>query len=301
MTRTAPEPADPPLGASWDGSATTFRIFSDNATSIELVLEDAGTPRLPMARDGGGTWQLRTALARPGTRYGFRACGPGTRMRVTCSIPPSSSSIRTRAPSTARCGGTRALRIAPARIRAQSAACPIGRIRRAHLPRSVVVADDFDWQGDRRPEVPWSRQRDLRVPREGHDGAASGRSGVSCAAPGSALPPTDHRAPQRRLGVTAVELLPVQPAADSALAGAQRPHQLLGLRHDRLLRARSSLRERRRARASHEFREMVRRLHAAGIEVLLDVVYNHTGEGGLRRTDGVVPRTRQRQLLPPAA
>ena len=149
----------------------------------------------------------------------------------------------------------------------------------AHLPRSVVVADDFDWRGDRPPGVPWSES----VIYECHV------KGMTALHPGVPAPTAWYLArPRRRTGHRA----PQEPgrhgggAAASAARGrqraarAQRPHELLGyatigfFAPDRRFASVAG-------RERHEFREMVRLLHAAGIEVLLDVVYNHTGEGGV--------------------
>ena len=278
MKRTAPEPVDPPLGASWDGSATTFRIFSDNATSVDLVLEDAGAPRLPMERDGGGTWQLRTVLARPGTRYGFRASGPWNPEAGHLFNP---AKLLLDPYARALDGAVRwheSLRIARHET-AHSPLHPDPADSAAHLPRSVVVADDFDWRGDRPPEVPWSES----VIYECHvRGMTALHPGVPAPLRGTWLglasaPVIEHL---RSLGVTAVELLPVQPAADSALLVRNGLTNYWGyatigfFAPDRRFASVAG-------RERHEFREMVRLLHAAGMEVLLDVVYNHTGEGGV--------------------
>ena len=103
----------------------------------------------------------------------------------------------------------------------------------------------------------------------------------------------------RSLGVTSRRA-----AADPQLhqrqpAAREGAYQLLGLQHDRLLRARRALSHARNG--VNEFKEMVAHLHDAGLEVILDVVYNHTAEGNERGADAVVPRHRQRQLLPAAA
>ena len=102
----------------------------------------------------------------------------------------------------------------------------------------------------------------------------------SCAAPTPAWrtpPAIDYL---KELGVTAVELLPVHAFLDDSHLLERGPAQLLGLQHHRLLRARRALlQQRRRGEQVAEFKAMVKALHAAGIEVILDVVYNHTAEG----------------------
>jgi len=270
--------AELPLGASWDGSATTFRIFSDHATSVEVVLEDAKSHRLPMERAGDGVWQLRSALARPGTRYGYRAWGPWNPEAghlfnpAKLLLDPYARAID---------GPVRwheSLRIAR-HTGVQGMLHPDALDSAAHLPRCVVVSDTFDWQGDRHPDVPWRES----VIYECH---VKGMTALHHRVPaplrgtwlGLCAPPViDHL---KSLGVTAVELLPVQPAVDSALlvhGGLTNywGYATIGFFTPDRRFASVAGRER------HEFREMVRQLHAAGIEVLLDVVYNHTGEGGV--------------------
>ena len=270
--------AELPLGASWDGSATTFRIFSDHATSVEVVLEDAKSHRLPMERAGDGVWQLRSALARPGTRYGYRAWGPWNPEAghlfnpAKLLLDPYARAID---------GPVRwheSLRIAR-HTGVQGTLHPDALDSAAHLPRCVVVSDTFDWQGDRHPDVPWRES----VIYECH---VKGMTALHHRVPaplrgtwlGLCAPPViDHL---KSLGVTAVELLPVQPAVDSALlvhGGLTNywGYATIGFFTPDRRFASVAGRER------HEFREMVRQLHAAGIEVLLDVVYNHTGEGSV--------------------
>ena len=136
---------------------------------------------------------------------------------------------------------------------------------------------------DPRPDVPWSetviqelhvRGYTLRhpdVPPE-HRGTYLGLAHPAV---------VEHL---RRIGVTAVELLPVTSIADEPPLLRARRRELLGLRDAGLPRPARRLRERRRARSASEFRAMVAALHAAGIEVILDVVPNHTAEGGVGGT-----------------
>ena len=107
------------------------------------------------------------------------------------------------------------------------------------------------------------------------------------------------------LGVTAVELLPIHEfdECDCPFVNpetGEKLTELLGLQHDRLRRAEGGLRRQRRASTArlHEFRDMVKAFHAAGIEVILDVVFNHTGEGDDRGRTYSLPRAGQRALLP---
>ncbi len=223
-------------------------------------------------------WHLRSAVARPGSRYGFRAYGPWNPGAghlfnpAKLLLDPYARVID---------GAIRwheSLRVAH-RAGTSGPLHPDTTDSSAHLPRSVVVADDFDWQGDRPPAVSWSES----VIYECHvKGMTALHPAVPPALRGtwlglSAEPVVEHL---KGLGVTAVELLPVQPAADSALLARNGLTNYWGyatvgfFAPDRRFASVAG-------RERHEFREMVRRLHAAGIEVLLDVVYNHTGEGAV--------------------
>ena len=278
MTLTGHEAAEPALGASWDGSATTFRVFSHHATSIELVLEDAEVHRLPMERSADGTWQVRSAVARPGSRYGFRAWGPWN-PEAGHLFNPAKLLLDPYA------------RVIDGPVRWHESLLvahhagehgplhPNPADSGAHLPRSVVMADEFDWQDDRHPQVPWSESLIYECHVKGmtalHPGVPAQLRGTWLGL--ASAPIIEHF---KSLGVTAVELLPVQPAADSALLVRSGLTNYWGYATIGFFAP-----DRRFAsvpgRERHEFREMVRQLHAAGIEVLLDVVYNHTGEGGV--------------------
>ena len=147
------------------------------------------------------------------------------------------------------------------------------------------------------PRTPWRRHGDLRAARQGLHGAES-----------EAIPPElrgtylglASRAGRsitcRRLGVTAVELLPVHQHADEPALVARGLTNYWG--YNTLSFFAPDVASRRRDRRStppREFKTMVRALHAAGLEVILDVVYNHTAEGDHRGPDAVVPRHRQRE------
>ena len=118
------------------------------------------------------------------------------------------------------------------------------------------------------------------MPREGHDSAASRCTAGAPRNMARACLRSDHFPPES-LGVTAIELMPVHPATDSALVARNGLTNYWGYASINFFAP-----DRRFAsvpgRETHEFREMVRRFHSAGIEVLLDVVYNHSGEGDRR-------------------
>ena len=179
----------------------------------------------------------------------------------------------------------RDLSLRPARQRAGDAE---SRRRRRHLSlgRRPAARHALGRHGHLRSAYPWPDQAasDGPEPHERGTFAAPRRPRV-----------IEHL---RRLGVTAIELLPIHAFLQDRVSARAAPAQLLGLQHAGLLRAGAALsvRTARRTRCA----TAVRRLHAAGIEVILDVVYNHTCEGSELRTDLVLARPRQCQLLPAA-
>ena len=252
------------------------------------------SPRSPSGRSacstttgpsrGGADRGRRLRLARlpagvgPGQRYGYRVHGPYDPARGHRCNPPSCCSTRTPRPIEGQVDGDESLfgyQFGDAG-RAQHRSTPA-----RHTMPSVVINPFFDWGNDRPPRHAVPRDGDLRGARQGPDDDPPGdaRGASAAPTPGSAHPAIiEHLT---ALGVTAVELMPVhQFVQDDHLLRA-RPAQLLGLQHDRLLRPAQRLR-RAAARAASRCRSSRRwckALHAAGIEVILDVVYNHTAEG----------------------
>ena len=239
-----------------------FSAFSRHATAVTLLLFDGAgderpaveIPLDPRLNRTGDAWHVEVDGIGPGALYLFRVDGPhdparGHRFDPTAMLlDPYAKAVT-----------------GPAERR-----------------KGVVVSDAFDWQGDRPLGRPLQRTviyethvRGLtRHPSSGVDHPATFR-GVAEKIPYL----TD-------LGVTAVELMPVMEFDDRANHRDQpahrgAPRQLLGLQHHRVLRAEGGVRRRRRRPGPPvaEFKEMVRSLHRAGIEVILDIVFNHTAEG----------------------
>jgi len=272
-------PGEPfPLGATWDGSRTNFSLFSEVATRVELCLFDAAgvETRIDLPDRTAFCWHGSVPGVRPGQRYGFRVHGPwapneGHRCNPSkLLMDPYAHAISGAIDWNATIfpyplGGDDL-------VRDESDSGP-------HMPRSVVVDPAFDWDGDRRPghglqdtliyemHVKGFTMKHPDVPPELR-GTYAGLAHPAAIAHLTAL------------GVTAVELLPV--------------HQFVHEKHllDRGLRnywgyhSYGYLAPHGEYSASGdggqqvvEFKRMVKALHAAGLEVILDVVYNHTGEG----------------------
>jgi glycogen operon protein len=268
-----------PFGATWDGVGTGFRIWSANATAIALELRtpDGGSARIPMAQEGAGIWHAYVPGVGPGTRYGLRVDGP--------FLPAAGHLFN---PAKLLLDPYARLIDGPLRWhdslrgyhRTATGDLHLDtRDSAADLPWAVVTDTAFDWQGDAAPRVPWRET----VIYEAHlKGLTELHPEVPRALRGTYLglasePVVAHL---KSLGVTAVELLPIHQAADN---DQQARHGLTNYwGYATIGFFAPEARYARRAGAQvDEFREMVRRLHAAGIEVILDVVYNHTGEGGL--------------------
>jgi isoamylase len=272
-----------PLGATWDGSGTNFALFSEVATAVELCLFGAtdGQPgnaapetRVALTEVDGFVWHCYLPEVGPGQRYGYRVHGPyrperGQRCNpAKLLLDPYGKAVD---------GDVRWHEsLFSYRMRDHSALNTADSA--AYMPRNVVIDPDFDWGGDRAPRTPYHetliyeahvRGLTLRHPR-----VPPGLRGTYA---GLAHPAViEHLT---RLGVTAVELMPVhqfvseRALADRGLTNYWGYNTIAFLApHNRYSSATGP------AAQVTEFKEMVKALHAAGIEVILDVVYNHTAE-----------------------
>ncbi len=269
-----------PLGARWDGRGTNFAVWSEHATSVELCLFEAGagaeSARLALPCCTGGVWHGYLPRAGPGQRYGYRAHGPyapaeGHRFN------PSKLLLDPYATALDR----------PARWHPlldgydpndPDGPRPDARDSAQVAPRSVVVDPRFDWGGDRPPRTPWAESliyechvKSLTAAHPQLAPELRGRFLGLCSEP--------VLAHLHALGVTAVELLPVQHAFSERFLVERGLSNYWG--YDTVgffapdARFASGPGP---ADQVSEFKTMVRTLHAAGIEVILDVVYNHSGE-----------------------
>ncbi len=260
-----------PLGATITPEGTNFSVFSANATGMEIVLFDHADdphpdrviPFDPTLQHTSHYWHIFVPGLKPGQLYGYRADGPddppsGHRFdRHKILLDPYGKSV---------CIGQNYDRAAASRPGDNAAAS-----------MKSVVADlsAFDWEGDR----PLNRQFRRTVIYEMHVAGFTRHpdSGVAAAKRGTYLGVVEKIPYLQELGITAVELMPVfQFDAQDALPGLSNywgyspvsffaPHLSYSASKDPL-------------GCLDEFRTMVKELHRAGIEVILDVVYNHTAE-----------------------
>jgi glycogen operon protein len=272
-----------PLGATWDGAGVNFALFSEHATGVELCLFDAADPsaeihRIPVSERTDQVWHVYLPEGRPGLRYGYRVDGPyepaaGHRFNARkLLLDPYAKAI----------AGSIEWSDAIFGYRVGDAAADLSKDDRdsaPFVPKSVVVDDAFTWGDDRPLRTPWH----LTVIYEAHVKGFTVRNPVVSKSlrgtyAGLASPTAIEYL--RRLGVTAIELMPVhhfvrdRPLADRGLTNYW-GYNTIGFFAPDSRYASSGV----GGEQVREFKQMVKALHQAGIEVILDVVYNHTAEG----------------------
>lgn len=267
-----------PLGATWDGEGTNFSLYSAIAERVELCLFDETghqqTAAIELHHRDEHVWHVYLPGCLPGTRYGYRVHGP---------YRPAEG---------LRCNPAKLLldphaRKVVGKVEWSQAlyAYPLGGEAEDHemdthdsalfVPKAVVVDDQFDWGDDRPPRVPWKDTVFYELHVKGftqrHPDIPQALRGTY-----AGLASAEAIAHIKSLGVTSVELLPVHAFVDD--------HRLvdMGLRNYWGYNTLAFFAPEMRYNASGtlaEFKGMVKLLHAAGVEVILDVVYNHTAEG----------------------
>jgi glycogen operon protein len=280
---TAPWPGHPyPFGATWDGDGVNFALFAEHADAVELCLYDrpdaaaATNMRLPELTDG--VWHGYVPDLHPGQLYGYRVHGPydpgaGRRFNpAKLLLDPYA-----RAVSGPVCWNELLLAF---RRGATDDHTPDARDSGGIMPKAVVIDPAFDWQGDRPPRTPWNRT----IIYECHvKGMTASHPRIPAPLRGTFLglgsdPVIEHL---RSLHVTAVELMPIHFHADEPAVAERGLVNYWGYNSIAFLApdVRFATPGAPPGEVVREFKEMVRRLHRAGIEVILDVVYNHTAEG----------------------
>ncbi len=265
-----------PLGANWDGSGTNFSIFSEAAQSVELCLFDGDTEtRIPIEESDAYCWHVYLPNVGAGQRYGYRVHGPwapeeGQRCNpAKLLIDPYARAIE---------GG----------IDWDQSCFPYveGNPDVAddtdsgpHMPKSVVANPFFDWEGDRRPDTAMDDTVIYEVHVKGftvqHPEVPPNQRGTYS---GLAHPAAIEHL--QRLGITAVELLPVHHFVHDHHLVQRGLVNYWGYNSIGYFAPHSEYSSSgARGEQVSEFKGMVKALHAAGIEVILDVVYNHTAEG----------------------
>jgi glycogen operon protein len=266
-----------PLGAHFDGYGTNFAVYSGVAERVDLCLFDVegamSETRVELGRGIGQIWHAYLPLIGPGTRYGFRVHGPWDPARgLRCNpnkllVDPYARAI------------SHGLDWGPALRGDDGNGGPSTEDSAPHTFRSVVVQPYFDWGNDRRLEIPWSET----VIYEGHvKGLTMQHPDVPESLRGT-YAGLAHPAILRHLkslGVTAIELLPIHAFIHDGFLLERGLRNYWGYHsigyfapHPEYASVRSA------NGAVAEVKHMIRTLHQHGIEVILDVVYNHTAEG----------------------
>ncbi len=274
--------APAPLGATWDGEGVNFAIFSANATAIELCLFDAAgareSARVALVERDQGVWHAYLPDARPGQHYGYRVHGPydparGHRFNpAKLLVDPYA-----RALGDARFGPALFGYVADD---PRGDLAPSDEDSAGAAPKSIVVESAFTWGDDRPPRTPWSRT----VIYECHvKGLTARHPEVPARLRGTYLglatdPIIQHL---QGLGVTAVELLPIQQTMTDRHLAARGLTNYWGYNTLAFFAPDGRFATSVNGAQVTEFKSMVKRLHRSGIEVILDVVYNHTAEGDL--------------------
>jgi glycogen operon protein len=270
-----------PLGACWDGKGTNFALFSEHATGVELCLfdRDDQETRIQLSEVSNFVWHGYLPGIGPGQRYGFRVHGPyeperGHRFNPNkLLIDPYTKAIDGDVVNGPELFGYD--------WNSPDEDLSFSELDSAHLmPKSVVVDQTFDWEGDSLLRTRWHETIIYEVHIKGftklHPDIPEELQGTYA---GMAHPAAIEHL--QRLGITAIELMPIHHFLANPGHLADR-----GLRnywgYDSInyfapyagYSSSGTL-----GQQVTEFKEMVKALHRAGIEVILDVVYNHTGEG----------------------
>jgi len=271
-----------PLGANWDGKGVNFAIFSETATKAELCLFDAPASksereRISFREVTGHVWHAYIPDLHPGQIYGYRIHGP---------YEPEAG-----------------LRFNPAKLVADPYAkaisgrvnweAPVFGYQSGHqdadlsrddqddawgMPKCVVIDPSFDWEDDSTPRTPWNRTVIYEVHVKGvtarHTEVAPEQRGTYA---GLVSPPMLEYL--QSLGITAVELMPVHDFLDDKRLVERGLRNYWGYNTTNYFSPTALYSSSGDTGGQvKEFKTMVKELHRAGIEVILDVVYNHTSE-----------------------
>jgi isoamylase len=272
-----------PLGATWMGNGVNFALFSEGATGVDLCLFDnLDAPkenfRIPMTEQTDQVWHVFLPEARPGQLYGFRVAGPYDPPR---GLRFNSSKLLLDPYAKAVAGDVN--------WSDEMFGYVVGdenedlaqdfRDDAWGMPKAVVVDDAFNWRQDKAPRIPLAESVIYEVHVKGFtkllDAVPENLRGTYAGLGSPAA--IDYL---RKLGVTAVELLPVHAHVEDKILVDRGLTNYWGYNTIGFFAPQGNYSSSgQMGQQVAEFKSMVRDIHAAGIEVILDVVYNHTGEG----------------------
>jgi isoamylase len=271
-------PGNPyPLGSTYDGAGVTFSVFSEIAERVEICFfeENGEETRVALPEVTSFCWHGYFPGMQPGQRYGFRIHGPwapGEGLRCNPDkllLDPYAKAIDGRVDWDEAVFG-------------HYFSDPFGKRNThdsaPHMPKSVVINPFFDWADDRQPKTPWHRTviyethvkgmsvRHPKVPEEIRGTYAGLGHPVM-------VEYLSH------LGITAVELMPIHQFVHDSHLLERGLRNYWGYNSIAFFAPHNEYAAGQGGQQVQEFKQMVKALHAAGIEVILDVVYNHTAEG----------------------
>ncbi len=266
-----------PLGASFDGTGTNFALFTEVAEAVELCLfDDAGEERrVPLEEVDAFSWHGYLPNVGPGQRYGYRVSGPYAPDRgVRCNsskllLDPYARAVEGQIQWNPACYS----------YDAGDESSMNNTDSAPYVFRSVVHNPYFDWSNDRHPDTPLHETVIYEAHVKGmtrcHPDVPESLRGTYA---GFAHPAViDHL---QALGVTAVELMPIHQFVQDQLLLERSLRNYWGYNTIGFFAPHNEYASSgQRGQQVNEFKAMVRTLHEAGIEVILDVVYNHTAEG----------------------
>ncbi|MGZ3600355.1 MAG: glycogen debranching protein GlgX [Ktedonobacterales bacterium] len=272
-----------PLGAIWDGHGVNFALYSEHGTKVDLCLFESTAPDSPcetlrLREVTGHVWHVYIPGIQPGQLYGYRVHGPY-------------------APETGDRFNSAKLLIDPYALALAGTVnwdAPVFGYPLGHkdndlaiddrddawgMPKGVVIDPSFDWEGDCHPLTPWHKSIIYEAHVKGltvhHPDVPEELRGTYA---GLASPPIIEHLHQ--LGVTAIELMPVHAFLDDKMLLDRGLRNYWGYNTINFFAPEGRYASQSNPCAQvREFKEMVKTLHRAGIEVILDVVYNHTAEG----------------------
>ncbi|MGW4422806.1 glycogen debranching protein GlgX [Streptosporangium sp. NPDC004631] len=266
-----------PLGGTWDGAGTGFSLFSEVAERVELCLfgDDGREERVDLPEVDGFVWHGYLPGITPGQRYGYRVHGPHDPSRghrcnpAKLLLDPYAKAVE---------GGLTwdeslfSYSFTDPATRNDDDSAPF-------MPKNVVVNPFFDWGNDRLPRTPYHQtviyEAHVRGLTMRHPAVPKEQRGTYAGLSHPAV--IDHLL---SLGVTAVELMPVHQFVPEHAMAARGLTNYWGYNTVAYLAPHAAYSASgQRGEQVLEFKAMVRALHDAGIEVILDVVYNHTAEG----------------------
>ncbi|CCH89069.1 glycosyl hydrolase (glycogen debranching enzyme) [Modestobacter italicus] len=264
-----------PLGATYDGTGTNFAIFSEVAEKVELCLfDEAGNEtRIRLPEMDAYVWHAFLPGIQPGQRYGFRVHGPHDPAQgLRCNpakllLDPYAKAIDGQIDWDESVFG---YRFENGEKNDDDSA--------AHMPKSVVINPYFDWGVDRPPKTPYNKTVIYEAHVKGltmtHPRVPEALRGTYAGVAHPAV--IEHL---QSLGITAIELMPVHQFVQDDTLQQKGLRNYWGYNTIGFFAPHNEYAQDTDGQQVQEFKGMVRALHEAGIEVILDVVYNHTAEG----------------------